>query len=227
MCGRITQKTGELPGFVTVMGGPDDSRTRKPRYNVAPGQEHWVIRYHAKSGQYRRDRLLWGLVPHWAKDPSMGRRLVLARAETISATAAFKDAYRRRRALVPIDNFFEWAGKKGTKGRQPYALAMKDRKLFAVAAVWDAWRKPGTDDPWLRTFAIVTCAPNELVATIHDRMPVIVPPEHYERWLMNIEPDPGDIMVPYPAELMDMWKVDKRMNKADADDAGILDRIDD
>src|SRR5687768_13249246 len=115
MCGRITQKTGELPGFVTTTGAPDPSRPPQPRYNGAPSQDFWVIRKHPKTGEYQRDRMTWGLIPYWCKDPKGGRKPIIAKSETVASLPSFRDAYARRRCLVPIENFFEWKTIRGQK----------------------------------------------------------------------------------------------------------------
>jgi putative SOS response-associated peptidase YedK len=224
MCGRITQRTGELPGFVSVMGGPDDSRARKARWNGAPSQDFWIIRKQPKTGEYQRDLMTWGLIPYWCKDASGGRKPINAKAETIATLPSFRDGYRRRRCLVPIDNFFEWRGIKGQKAKQPYAIAIKSGEPFAVAAIWERWQRPGSNE-WLRTFCIITCPANDLVSSIHDRMPVIIPRDNYDRWLANIEPDPRDLMVSYPSEPMAIWPISTRVNKPDNDDEAILERI--
>ncbi|MFM9847675.1 MAG: SOS response-associated peptidase [Hyphomicrobiaceae bacterium] len=232
MCGRITQKSSpdEL-GLTIIMGTPDDPRLEKarkrhdgetdwtPRYNGAPGQEHWVIRQNHKTGQRSLDRLWWGLIPYWSKD--IGRKPINAKAETVASLPMFRDAYKLRRCILPIDNFFEWRAVKGAKAKQPYAIGMKDGKPFAVAAIWENWKHPGTDD-WIRTFAVVTCPANALVAEIHDRMPLILPPTAYDRWLSNMEPDPRDLLVPFDAELMTIWPISTRVNAVANDDADLL-----
>jgi putative SOS response-associated peptidase YedK len=224
MCGRITQTTGELPGFASVMGGPDNSRTRKARWNGAPSQDFWIIRKHPKTGEYKRDLMTWGLAPYWCKDASGGRKPINAKAETIATLPSFRDGYQRRRCLVPIDNFFEWRAIKGQKAKQPYAIAMKSGEPFAVAAIWERWQRPGSNE-WLRTFCIITCAANELISSIHDRMPVIIPRPSYDRWPANIEPDPRDLLVAYPSEAMTIWPISTRVNKPDNDEETILQRI--
>jgi putative SOS response-associated peptidase YedK len=224
MCGRITQKGGELPGLVTVMGA-SDSRVKDPndwvRYNGAPSQDFWIIRKHPKTGESQRDRMTCGLIPYWVKDTTGGRKPINAKAETIASLPSFRDAYAKRRCLLPIENFFEWRAIKGQKAKQPYAIAMKSGEPFAVAAIWENWRVPGTEQ-WMRTFAVVTCPANDLVSQIHDRMPVVIAPENYDRWLANIEPDPRDLMVPFPSEPMHIWPISTRVNKPENDDPAIL-----
>jgi putative SOS response-associated peptidase YedK len=231
MCGRITQTTGELPGLLTVTGDDRDSRVKDPhdyvRYNGAPRQDFWIVRYHRDSGQYRRDRANWGLIPHWVEDRTGGRRPINARAESVAKLPTFRDGYQRRRCLVPVKSFFEWRAIKGARAKQPYAIGLKSKASFGLAGIWENWRIPETDE-WVRTFCIITTDANDLVRAIHDRMPVIIAPESYERWLSNFEPDPNDLLVPFPSELMEMWPVSPRVNKADPDsnsDPSLLDPI--
>lgn len=223
MCGRITQKSpaDQLRLRIATLVEP---LHEQPRYNGAPGQEHWVIRQHPKTGERTLDRLWWGLIPHWCKDADGGRKPINAKAETVASLPSFRDAYRRRRCLIPIDNFFEWRAIKGLKPKQPYAIGMKSGAPFALAAIWENWQPPGSAE-WVRTFAIITTNANELVRSIHDRMPVIIAPENYDRWLSPLDPDPRDLLVPYPAEPLTMWPISTRVNKPENDDALILERV--
>ena len=225
MCGRITQKSppDEL-GLTIIMGTPDDPRVQAekrdwmPRYNGAPGQEHWVIRQNHKSGERSLDRLWWGLIPYWSKE--IGRKPINAKTETVASLPMFRDAYRLRRCILPIDNFFEWKAINGAKAKQPFAIGMKDGAPFGVAAIWENWKVPNAEE-WMRTFAVMTCEANELVSAIHDRMPVILAAQDYDRWL-SIEPDPRDLMMPYPPEWMTMWPISTRVNTVVNDDADLL-----
>jgi putative SOS response-associated peptidase YedK len=137
----------------------------------------------------------------------------------------FRDADAQRRCIVPVDGVFEWRAIKGARAKQPYAIAMKDGSPFGLAGVWENWRNPNTGD-WERTFAIITVPSNELVGKIHDRMPAILEPAGYDRWL-GIEPDPHDLLISYPAEPMTMWRIATRVNKPENDDPSLLDRIGD
>lgn len=221
MCGRFIQKS-ELNrlGLGLVHAARAGSG---PRYNAAPGQDHWVIRENPETRQRTLDQLFWGLIPHWTNDPTGGHKPINAKAETVSKLPSFRDAYRRRRCLVPIDGFFEWKAVKG-KGKQPYAIALKSGEPFALAGIWENWQDP-QGGAWLRSFAIITTNANALVEKIHDRMPVIIPPESYDRWLSPLEPDPKDLLVPFPAERMIMWPISTRVNKPANNDAGILDAV--
>src|SRR5262249_10592227 len=158
---------------IATLVEPLEAEAPPARYNGAPGQEHWVIRQHPKTGERRLDRLWWGLLPYWVRDQSSARKPINAKAETVASLPSFRDAYRRRRCLIPIDNFFEWKAVKGAKAKQPYAIAMRSGEAFAVAAIWERWQRPGSLE-WVQSFAVITCPANPLMAEIHDRMPVII-----------------------------------------------------
>jgi putative SOS response-associated peptidase YedK len=226
MCGRITQKSDpeQLALRIVTLIRPLHAGNTPPRYNGSPGQEHWVIRQSAKTGERSLDRLWWGLIPHSCRDDKGGRKPINARAETIATLPTFRDAYRRRRCLVPVDSFFEWEAMRGAKARQPYAIAMRSGEPFALAGIWENWQRPDTGE-WMRTFAIVTCPANELMADIHERMPVIIPPESYDRWLGTLDPNPLDLLAPYPSGPMTMWPVSMRVGKPANDDASILNAL--
>jgi putative SOS response-associated peptidase YedK len=138
---------------------------------------------------------------------------------------SFGDAYAKTRCLVPIENFFERRAIKGAKAKHPYAIAMQDSSPFALAGIWESWRYPESGEI-VRTFAVITTEANTLVAEIHDHMPVIVAPENYTRWLSPIEPDPRDLLVPYPAEPMTAWPISTRVNSPRYDSSDILARVD-
>jgi putative SOS response-associated peptidase YedK len=146
-----------------------------------------------------------------------------AKCETVRSLPSFREAYRKRRCIVPVDGFFEWKAIKGEKAKQPYAIAMKDGAPFGIAGIWENWKEPASGE-WIRTFAIITTDSNDLVADIHDRMPVILSAVDYARWLSE-EPDPCDLMRPYPADLMWMWPISTRVNKPENDDASIVEPI--
>ncbi|MBP2443786.1 putative SOS response-associated peptidase YedK [Rhizobium leguminosarum] len=154
----------------------------------------------------------WGLQPSWMK-PGARPPPINARREGISTNRLFKSAYRSRRCLLPINGFFEWKDIFGTgKNKQPYAIAMADDSPFALAGIADTWRDPATGAD-MRNFAVVTCPPNEMMASIHDRMPVILHREDYERWL-SPEPDPDELMKSFPADQMKMWPIGRAVGGA-------------
>jgi putative SOS response-associated peptidase YedK len=227
MCGRITQKSPpDLLRLTIYMGTPDDPRVARAqaRYNGASSQELLVIRRHPKTGEDQLDLLRWGLVPFWTKEATPQRKPINATAERVANAPMFREVYAKRRCIVPVDNFFEWKAAKGARAKRPYAIAMKSGQPFGFAGIWEGWKHPGTGEI-IRTFCIITTDASALVADIHDRMPVILPPEAYERWLANIEPDPRDLLVPFPAEVMMMWPISTRVNKPDNDDPAILDPL--
>jgi SOS response associated peptidase (SRAP) len=121
------------------------------------------------------DPLRWGLIPYWCQDPTGGRKPINAKCETVWNLPTFREAYRKRRCIVPVDGFFEWKAIKGERAKQPYAIAMKDGSPFGIAGLWENWQEPQSGE-WIRTFAIITTEANDLVANIHDRMPVILSP---------------------------------------------------
>ena len=128
-----------------------------------------------------------------------------------------------RRCILPVDGFYEWKAIKGQRAKQPYAIAMKDGTPFGIAGLWENWKDPASGE-WIRTFAVITTDANEMVAEIHDRMPAILAPEHYTRWLSD-EPDPRDLMRPFPADLMRIWPISTRVNKPENDEPSILEPI--
>ncbi len=225
MCGRVIQSSG--PVRYGIVEGMDlrDSRTHNypPRWNGAPSQDLLVIRHNHETGQVSLDPLRWGLIPYWCKDPKGGRKPINAKCETVATLPSFRDAYRRRRCIVPVDGFFEWKAIKGQKAKQPYAIAMKDGSPFGLGGLWENWKDP-TSGEWIRTFAIITTDANELVGEIHDRMPLIVSPGDYARWLSD-EPNPHELMRPFPAEPMRMWPISTRVNKPENDEQSILDPV--
>jgi putative SOS response-associated peptidase YedK len=168
-----------------------DSRVHKypPRWNAAPSQELLVIRRSHRTGEVSLDPLRWGLIPHWCSDPTGGRKPINAKCETVCELPSFRDAYRQRRCIVPVDGFFEWKAIKGQKAKQPFAIAMKDGSLFGIAGLWEELEELASGE-WIRKFAVITTDAN--VADIHDRMPVILAPSDYARWLSE-EPDPGHL----------------------------------
>ncbi len=220
MCGRITQKSN-LKALGLGLVEPEPTVVSTPRYNGAPGQMHWVIRQHPETGERSLDQLFWGLIPHWVKDSAGGRKPINAKCETLSQLPSFRDAYRRRRCIVPVDSFFEWKAIPGARSKQPFAIGMKDEKPFGIAGLWENWKNPETGE-WLRTFCVITTAANAVLADVHDRMPVILPAGAYDRWLATVEPDPRDLLVPFAAEPMMKWAIATRVGKPAEDDAGIL-----
>ncbi|MEH7844569.1 SOS response-associated peptidase [Rhizobium laguerreae] len=178
---------------------------RIPRYNGAPRLVYAIIIQGAEPGTDIRAPVFemagWGLVPALMKPSDRRLPLINVRCEYIATHGLSRPAYRSRRCLIPVNGFFEWKYANG-RDKQPYAVAMKTDVLFALAGIWEVWRHPAGID--IRTFAVITCPSNEMMATISKRMPVILRQKDYERWL-SPDPNPSDLMKPYPAELMTMW----------------------
>lgn len=219
MCGRYTlvvplESLHELFG---CEGGGDF----QPRYNVAPLQEAPVIR-RDEDDRRRIANLRWGLIPAWAKDPSIAPKLINARAEGVADKASFRGAFARRRCIVPVDGFYEWqpAGKR----KQPYRITLPDGAPFALAGLWERWAPPG--GPAVETFVIITTAANEQLRALHDRMPAILPPEAVAIWLDPSAPRPvlESLLVPYAGPLR-LYPVDPRVGNARYDDPGLIEPL--
>ncbi len=184
MCGRFTQQrpTAELAEIFEAEPLVDDPGGH---YNVAPTDEAAVV---VERGDRRAvSAYRWGLIPSWADDPRIASRLFNARAETVATSGMFRDSFRRRRCIVPVDGFYEWRREAGR--RIPFLATRADGRPLALAGLWSGWRDP-IADLTIRTFTIVTTTPNELMAGIHDRMPVVLEPEAWDLWL---DPDVGDV----------------------------------
>jgi putative SOS response-associated peptidase YedK len=217
MCGRFTlfDSTSSLAeGF-----GLTEAPSLSPRYNIAPSQEVAVVRIPPEGSAREIALLRWGLIPSWAKDPSIGNRMINARSETVAEKPAFRAAIRRRRCLVPANGFYEW---KRTNGRkQPYFIGMRERKIFGFGGIWESWEGAGGET--VLSCALLTTGPNELLRPIHDRMPVIIAPRDFDLWLSPEVQDPkavAPLFRSYPSEEMIAYSVRTAVNnpKTDAPD---------
>ena len=188
-------------------------------YNVAPSAVMPIARL--VQGRPVLTPAKWGLVPAWAKDEKSGVKAINARAETCTSSPLFKSAYRAgRRCLVPANGFYEW--KKQPSGKQPYFVTSADGSLLAFAGLWEQWRMP--DGRTLITYTIITGEPNDVVRPLHNRMPVILRPEDYERWLSDS--DPRDLMQPVANEAVVAYPVSPRVGTPQNDDAALVEPID-
>jgi len=179
-CGRA-RLSSDVSEIKLVFRIPPERPTPNfpPSWNVAPTDTLPVVRFDLKAKQRSLDMLRWGLIPNWAKDIKVGFANINAKAEGVETRPAFREAFQRRRCLVPVDGFYEW--KKTETGKQPYAIALADRRLMALAGLWENWRSPAGE--WVRSFAIMTTVPNELCAQLHNRMPVVLKSEAWPVWL--------------------------------------------
>jgi putative SOS response-associated peptidase YedK len=227
MCGRVKldDDFSEIKVAFRVPPEYPIPNTYKPSWNVAPTDSLPIVRHNEKAGHRTLDMMRWGLIPYWAKDLKIGFSTINAMAETVDTKPVFRDAFKRRRCLVPVDNFYEWK-KLGPKEKQPYAIALADHRVMALAGLWENWKSPAEE--WVRSFTIITTTPNALCAEIHDRMPVILPPEAWPVWLGE---EAGDaerlkaLLAPYPAEGMTAWPVDKRVGNVKNNDPELIEPV--
>jgi len=210
MCGRytLTQKPG-FDDFDLDMAGMEGPADFTPRYNIAPGQDVWVV--HGNTRGDTPPRMRWGLVPFWADDPKIGHRMINARSESAADKPAFRAAMKYRRCLLPADGFYEWEKRGDTK--QPHLIRLADESPFCFAGLHEHWQDEAGNE--LFTVTVLTCAPNPMMKNLHDRMPVILPRDRYEAWL---DPDQQDgekaaeLLMPYPADQMMHREVTTRVN---------------
>jgi putative SOS response-associated peptidase YedK len=215
MCGRFvaTSPPDELAAYFGATLAPEASL--EPNYNVAPTQD--VLAVVEDEGERHLDAFHWGLVPSWAKDAKIGSRMINARAETLAEKSAYKTSFERRRCLVPADGFYEW--RKLTTGskpkKQPMLIRRADGAPLAFAGLWSVWRGPERDQEPLRSLTIVTTAPNALMATVHDRMPAILPEDRWAPWLDRENHDLdalGALLAPAPDDLLTLTPVSTLVN---------------
>jgi putative SOS response-associated peptidase YedK len=225
MCGRV-RLSSDVSEIKLVFSVPPNrpSPNIAPSWNVAPTDPLPVVHYDVKAGERSLEVMRWGLVPFWAKDIKVGFANINAKAEGIEGKPAFREAFVRRRCLVPVDNVFEW--KKTAAGKQPYAIALADRGLMALAGLWETWGSPAGER--VRSFAIITTTPNELCAELHNRMPVILAPQAWPEWLGE---QPADqrrlkaLLVPYSAEEMTCWPVSTRVGNVKNNDPSLIEPV--
>jgi putative SOS response-associated peptidase YedK len=224
MCGRFTLRA--LASVIAEQFSLFEVPLLKPRFNIAPTQPVPVVRMAPPPAEAQRQFVFlhWGLVPSWADDPAIGNRMINARAETAADKPAFRTALRKRRCLIVADGFYEWqtVGKR----RQPMFIHLRDDRPMAFAGLWEAWE--GAGHSALESCTILTTAANDLVRPIHDRMPVIVVPEDYGRWLDPAVQKPEPILPllrPYASELMEAYAVTAYVNSPARDDEQCLERM--
>jgi putative SOS response-associated peptidase YedK len=207
MCGRYFRRLDKQRLAEAFHTGLPATFDILPSYNVAPQAFHPVVRLNEESSARELALLRWGLIPFWAKDAKVAYSTINAKSETVATSAMFREALNRRRCLVPADGFYEWQN-IDAKTKQPWASGLANGASFAFAGLWERWKDKTTQQP-LETYTILTTEANELTASIHNRMPVILAPRDYERWLAPADParPPIDLLRPRPAEDMTAWKV--------------------
>ncbi len=207
MCGRFT-RSQSIPAIAEEFGVEEVSCDLGPSYNIAPTQKVAVV---ITDGVKQLVPVRWGLVPSWAKDLSVGNRMINARAETITEKASYRNAFKKRRCLVVADGFYEWQGQGVAK--RPVYIRLKSGKPFGFAGLYEVWKSPEGEE--VKTCAIITTDANELMKPIHDRMPVIIPSELQDEWLDPKTADPSHLLgllKPSPSEGMEAYPVSKLVN---------------
>ncbi|MGH7053440.1 MAG: SOS response-associated peptidase [Stellaceae bacterium] len=230
MCGRA-RLSSDADTLKRVFGIPPERPTPNiaANWNAAPTQDLPVVRHDAATRERSLDIMRWGLVPFWAKDIKIGYSTFNAKAEGIDGKPAFREAFRKRRCLVPFDSFYEW--KKTGKARQPYAIARADRRPMALAGLWEVWRSPVGDQAGsetLRSFTIVTTAANALLAPLHERMPVLLDPADWPLWLGEVPAEPAELKAllrPYPPEALVLWPVSPRVGNVRNNDPTLVEPL--
>lgn len=222
MCGRfvVRKPPQEIARWFRTTGVPPNY---PPRYNIAPTDEVLTVRYNPEDGQRHLNALRWGLVPIWAKDRKGAAKLINARSETAATLTTFKDAYAKRRCLIPADGFYEWRV-IDDKTKEPFAIMPADNPLFAFAGLWERWRDPESKEI-VRTCTILTTTANELLRPIHERMPVILDETDWSQWLGETDAAPDELRVllkPYPADRMRTYRITSRVNSVKNDDEAVL-----
>jgi putative SOS response-associated peptidase YedK len=224
MCGRFARKSTQEVLAEWLGLELDEMPWFAPTYNAAPQSIQPVIRLNRDSDRRVAALMRWGLVPFWVRDAKIGLSTINARAEEAATKPAFREALKKRRCLVPADAYYEWK-RLDSKTKRPFAIALKSGDPCAFAGLWESWN--GTGGSALETFAILTAAANELLATIHDRMPVIIERKDYDRWLDVDEKIalPTDLLYPYAANQVCAWPVSDHVGNTQNNDASLLDPV--
>jgi putative SOS response-associated peptidase YedK len=209
MCGRftLTVDPSQLQKAFPWLSVPAQF---SPRYNIAPSQPVAVV---PNNGQNKLDFFIWGLIPSWSKDPSIGNRMINARAETLAEKPSFRNAFRRRRCLVLADGFYEWKKSPDGKGKIPMYIQLETNNPFAFAGLWEIWNS--TEGSEVHSCTIITTNPNDFMSSIHNRMPVILPEDQYSVWLSQGEMDPKilqPLLQPFTSEKLIAYPVSKAVN---------------
>ena len=224
MCGRYSQS--QSAEIIAQAFQVDNVPTLKPRYNIAPTQSVPTVLQTSASTNRQFKMLHWGLIPSWAKDSKMGARLINARAETVAEKPAFRSAFKQRRCLVLADGFYEWQQQEDKKQKQPFYIRLSDERPFAFAGLWEHWEDATGEE--IESCSLLTTEPNELMSSIHNRMPVILEPKDYDLWL---DPDvkKPELLQPllrsYASEEMTAYPVSKAVNKPSNDSTECIEPI--
>jgi putative SOS response-associated peptidase YedK len=221
MCGRYTHRYTwqQIVQLYRLMEPAVVLNDFIPRFNIAPTQKAPIVR--ERDGRRELAMLRWGLIPYWSKDSKIAYKTINARSETVATAPSFREAWMTRRCLVPTSGFYEWLKTPG--GKQPYLIGFKDGRPFAMAGLWERWKDRASGER-VETFTIITGAPNEVAGKIHNRMPVIIDPADFDRWLTSQEP-PAELLKPYPADEMVAYPVSKAVNSPALDEPSLIERL--
>ncbi|MGI9578603.1 MAG: SOS response-associated peptidase [Microthrixaceae bacterium] len=229
MCGRFVSSSGaeDIAKYFDVDEVSEQALDHESNFNTAPTTDVFVV--YSDGSTRRLDTFHWGLVPRWAKDLRIGNKLINARAETVAEKPAFRSAYKKRRCILPVDGFYEWNKPEGAQRKQPWFIERPDGEPFAFAGLWEQWRGDPTgrsgetegddgdtaeNEVTVRSTTIITGSPNDKMAQIHHRMPVMLPASDWQAWL-DPETDPDDLvglLVPAPSELITFHPVSTEVN---------------
>ena len=224
MCGRFTL-TQLDPDLVSETFSLPNVPDLPPRYNIAPTQPVATVAHPHDSDSNQFMVMRWGLIPSWAKDPSIGNKLINARGETVHEKPSFRSALRYRRCLILADGFYEWQKQDGGT-KVPLYITLTDHRLFALAGLYEHWTEPESGEA-VTSCTIITTTPNELMASIHNRMPVILPRDSYAAWLDPAETNAKAVLPllkPYPAADMVAYPVSRRVNSPANDAPDLIER---
>lgn len=216
MCGRFVSSTPVSKLVEQFLVDDVAVDEHDPSWNVAPTEEILAVAA-SKEGARRLGTFKWGLVPSWAKDPSIGNRMINLRAETVSEKPSFRRTLAKHRCIIPVDGFYEWKSMGKGRKKQPFYVRSRDGTVLALAGLWEAWKEKDKagDDDWLRTCTIITTEPNQLLAPIHDRMPVVLPPDSWDTWLDRGNDDVealAALLLPAPEDLLELYPVGADVN---------------
>jgi putative SOS response-associated peptidase YedK len=216
MCGRFVL-TSPLEAVHDLFRVPERPNL-EARYNIAPTQDVWIVRRNRDRSGRELSRVRWGLVPFWAKDLAIGNRMINARVEGLERKPAFREPFAKRRCLIPADGFYEW--RKEGRRKQPHLIRLKGGGLFAFAGLWDVWRDAEAQS--IHSCTIVTGPANQLVAELHDRMPVILAPDDHETWLAGDPSAARSLLRPCPVDWLEHFEVDPRVGSPANDDPELI-----
>ena len=220
MCGRYASYLP--PKFLAqLFAARNPLPNFQPTWNMAPSRDAPVIRRDPTTGERRLDALKWGLVPYFTKDLKKARKPINARSETVATSGMFREAFAKRRCLVPAPIYYEWPD--DPEGKTPFAVARVDGDPVVFAGIWEHWQSP--EGETLRTFATITTDANQLVGQIQDRMPVIVEPENWPLWLGEGEGDPATLLRPAPEDVLRFWPIDKKVGNVRNDGPELIEPI--